>query len=79
MNVVVAVVRAVLPRPTLWFTAVRIALRMARRRWWCRPPFLPVPSAAYVRFRLQTNYGDSAAVPTTDDVVHYLTWCRDWP
>jgi len=32
-----------------------------------------------MRFRLQTNYGDSAATPTTDDVVQYLMWCRAWP
>jgi len=79
LKLAVAVARALLPRPTLWPTAVRVARRTARRGWWRRPPFLPVPSVEYVRFRLQTNYGDSAATPTTDDVVQYLMWCRAWP
>ena len=35
--------------------------RSARRDWWRRPPFLPVPSADYVCFRLITQYGDPAA------------------
>ena len=43
--------------------------RAARRGWWRRPPFLPLPSADYVRFRLLTQYGDDDATPTADDVV----------
>lgn len=78
-RLVAAVVAAVLPRPALWPTAVRLMVRTARRGWWRKPPFLPLPSAEYVRFRMLTNYGDGAAVPTTDDIVHYLAWCRYWP
>ena len=43
-----------------------------------RPPFLPVPSAEYLRFRLLTQYGDAAQRPAPDDVLNYLRWCRDW-
>ena len=78
MTVGWAVIRAVFPRPRLWATALRVAARTARRGWWRRPPFLPVPSAEYVRFRMLTNYGDPGAVPTTDDITRYLSWCRDW-
>jgi hypothetical protein len=74
-----AVLRAVLPRPRLWTTALRVAGRTARRDWWRRPPFLPLPSRDYVRFRMQTNYGEAGATPTVDDVVDYLSWCRDFP
>ena len=43
------------------------------------PPFLPLPSADYVRFRMQTQYGDAAAVPTADDVVAYLVGAATGP
>jgi hypothetical protein len=69
---------AVLRHPALWPTAARQLHRTARRGWWRRPPFLPLPSTDYVQFRLLTQYGD-AANPTHDDVVSYLRWCRDWP
>jgi hypothetical protein len=49
---------------------------MSRPRWWRRPPFLPVPDADYVRFRLETQYGTGGA-PDPADVVVYLRWCRD--
>jgi hypothetical protein len=66
---------AVVARPYLWPVAVRQAARIARPRWWKRPPFLPVPDAGYLRFRLETAYGDTVA-PRPDDLVSYLEWCR---
>ena len=67
---------AVLVRPRLWVTALRQAGRAVPRRWWARPPFLPLPSRAYVQFRLETAYG-SQAPPDGADVVRYLTWCHE--
>jgi hypothetical protein len=61
-------------RPWLWSSAVRQARRLARTRWWTRPPFLPVPDADYLAFRFETQYG--AAPPAPRDVVAYLAWCR---
>jgi hypothetical protein len=69
---------AVARRPHLWATAMRQARRTAAPGWWRRPPFLPVPSGEYLRFRLQTQYGDAGAAPQPSDVVSYLEWCRDW-
>jgi hypothetical protein len=66
---------AVLRRPHLWSTATRQALRSVRPQWWTRPPFVPVPDRAYVRFRLETAYGTDAP-PQAADVVRYLEWCR---
>jgi len=67
---------AVLRHPRLWATAARQAGRAVPRRWWGRPPFLPLPSRPYVQFRLETAFGVHGT-PTGDDVVRYLHWCRD--
>lgn len=74
----VPVVLAVVRRPSLWATAIRQAWRLRRPGWWRRTPFLPVPDAEYLRFRMLTQYGDPAAVPDPHDVVIYLDWCRRW-
>lgn len=73
---VLGVILPVLVRPWLWWTAVVQAFRLAPRGWWRRPPFLPVPDADYLAFRLQTMYGDPHHRPAAADVVVYLEWCR---
>ncbi len=70
---------AVAVRPTLWTTAVRQVAVLAVAGWWRRRPFLPVPDRAYLRFRMQTAYGDAERDPEPEDVVTYLHWCRAWP
>lgn len=71
-------VAAVLVRPRLWPTAIAQGLRMAPRGWWRRKPYLPVPDAAYLRFRLQTQYGSDSVEPSPADLVAYLEWCRSY-
>jgi hypothetical protein len=66
---------AVLVRPWLWPVALRQLLRLARRGWWRRFPFLPLPDAGYLRFRLETAYG-AGRVARPADVLSYLRWCR---
>ena len=71
------VIAAVVRRPSLWATAIVQAWRLAPRRWWRRWPFLPLPDRAYLRFRLETQYGgagDHRAAP--EDVVTWLQWSR---
>lgn len=76
----IAVLRAVLPHPSLWPTGLRQARRLARPGWWRRRPFLPVPAPDYLRFRMETAYGGAGDQrPAADDVVTYLRWCRDFP
>jgi hypothetical protein len=65
--------------PELWATAVRQLLVLAPPGWWRQSPRLPLPEPAYLRFRLQTAYGDSDREPEPADVVTYLHWCRAWP
>lgn len=67
---------AVARRPRLWLPAATQARRLARRRWWAKAPFLPVPDAAWMRFRLETQYGDPSHPPVPADVVTWLEWTR---
>ena len=72
------VVSAVWSRPALWGAAFGAVRRMAKRGWWRRAPFLPLPGEAYWQFRLETAYGGdgSDGGPTREDVVAYLRWCQ---
>jgi hypothetical protein len=47
-----------------------------RRAWYRLPPFLPVPSPEYVRWRMYTAYGDEEALPPADDVIRFAAWRR---
>lgn len=67
---------AVVARPDLWWTALRLTVVLSPRGWWRRPPYLPVPSRGYLRFRAVTAYG-SDRPPSPRDIVDYLAWCRD--
>jgi hypothetical protein len=67
---------AVAARPWLWPAAVVQARRLAPRGWWRRPPFLPLPDRDYLRFRLQTAYGDPDRPIEPDDLVAWLRWTR---
>ncbi|HZM32752.1 MAG TPA: hypothetical protein VFB77_19780 [Acidimicrobiales bacterium] len=74
---VLAAARAVARHPSLWATGARQALVLAAPGWWRRPPYLPLPSPDYLRFRLQTAYGGAGDQdPEPGDVVTYLRWCR---
>jgi hypothetical protein len=57
-------------------TAKRQYVASLPRRWWRRRPFLPVPPADYVRFRLQTQYGTAKHSIEAVDVLNYLSWCK---
>ncbi|MEY3482004.1 MAG: hypothetical protein RLZ40_47 [Actinomycetota bacterium] len=69
---------AVLRRPSLWFVAARQLFRLAPNGWWRRAPFLPLPDERYLRFRLETQYGDAMHSTEPRDLVTYLAWCRSY-
>ncbi len=73
----VAAAAAVGCRPALWPTAARQVRRLARRGWWRRPPFLPLPDRGWLRFRALTQYGDPRHAPNGEDLVGWLVWVRD--
>jgi hypothetical protein len=83
------VTRAVMPRPRLWCSAAAAVVRLAKRGWWRRAPFLPLPGDAYWQFRLVTAYGGDGNGPGVAggegekdkvlreaDVVAFLEWCQ---
>jgi hypothetical protein len=72
------VAAAVAARPALWGVAVGQVVRLARPGWWRRWPPVPAPDPAYLRFRLQTQYGDPDREPEPADVLAYLRWCREY-
>ena len=61
-------------RPGLAADLLRVAWRVRARGWYRRPPFLPLPPAEYVRWRMHTAYGDEDAVPPAEDVERYARW-----
>jgi hypothetical protein len=68
----------VLRRPRLWTAGARAYVTHVPSGWHRRAPFLPVPDRAWLAFRLQTQYGDSAHAPEPDDVVAWLEWWKGW-
>jgi len=53
---------------------LRVGWRFRARDWYKRFPFLPVPDAGYLRWRMYTAYGDEEIVPPADDIVRYARW-----
>lgn len=69
---------AIAARPPLWVIAVVQVWRLAVPGWWRRWPPIPAPDPAYLRFRLQTQYGDTERDPDPSDLVAYLQWCKSY-
>jgi hypothetical protein len=61
-------------RPRLAVALARVAWRFRSRNWYAHFPFLPIPDATYVKWRMHTAYGDYDAVPSVDDVEQYALW-----
>jgi hypothetical protein len=66
-------------RPATGLALLRVAWRFRRRGWWRRPPFLPLPSRIYLRWRLHTAYGEGDVVPPAEDVERYARWAVKRP
>lgn len=73
-RLLVALVAHSLRHPATGVALLRVGWRFRRNEWWRRAPFVPVPSGAYVRWRLQTAYGDEHIVPPAGDVIRYARW-----
>ena len=69
---------ALLRRPDLWRTSVRVARQHAPPRWWTSRPFLPIPDRSWMSFRYETAFSDTDARPEANDVIDYLEWAKSW-
>ncbi len=63
--------------PRVALDLLSLAWSMRRRGWYARVPFLPIPPAEYMRWRMYTAYGDESAVPPVKDVLRFARWRRD--
>lgn len=63
--------------PRLALDLLRTAWAFRRRDWYRLAPFLPVPDATYLRWRMYTAYGSEGAVPPVDDVIRFARWRRE--
>jgi len=44
------------------------------RNWYRTPPFLPLPPRSYLRWRMETAYGDPEARPDPREIERYVKW-----
>lgn len=63
-------------RPRLVVALAGAGWRFRARRWWARPPFLPVPPSEYMEWRLHTAYGDESQEATVEDLEDYVRWAN---
>ena len=67
----------ILMHPSIYFIALVQIKAFIRKNWYAHFPYLPIPYVPYLRFRMETLYGNSSALPPTDDLIDYLKWCRN--
>jgi hypothetical protein len=65
-----------LANPALAVDLLSVAWRFRARHWYRHAPFLPLPDATYLRWRMYTAYGDFDAVPSAEEVERYVRWAR---
>lgn len=63
-----------LRRPRTIPHLLRAAWAFRARDWYRRSPFIPLPPESYMRWRLETAYGDPNAEPGDDAMERYLAW-----
>jgi len=62
--------------PRLALDLLKTGWAFRRRDWWKSTPFLPLPDATYLRWRMYTAYGDESAVPPIGEVIRFARWRR---
>ena len=63
--------------PRLIGRLVRTGWRFRARRWYARPPFLPLPPSDYMDWRMHTAYGEDGGAPTRTELKRYLRWAGE--
>ena len=70
----VRLVGTAIRQPSLIPALLEAAWAFRSNGWYRRPPFLPIPSKAYMRWRMETAYGDPDAVPPNTELERYIRW-----
>jgi hypothetical protein len=68
------IVALALRRPSLIPALLGAAWTFRARDWYRRPPFLPLPPRSYMRWRMETAYGDADFTPRLDQIERYVAW-----
>ncbi len=66
-----------LRRPRMIPHLIRTAWAFRVSGWYRRAPFLPVPPRSYIRWRMETAYGNPDAVPSAHEMERYLVWSSE--
>lgn len=66
-----------LRRPWLVPHLLGAAWAFRARHWYRRAPFLPLPPSSYLRWRMETAYGDPEAAPPYDELERFVRWGSD--
>ena len=66
--------RLALRRPGLLPDLAGAAWAFRARGWYRRPPFLPLPPVDYLRWRMETAFGDPDAVPEDREFERFVRW-----
>jgi len=74
MGQTLRILAVVARRPWLLPGILRASWVFRARNWYRKPPFLPIPPRDYVRWRLETAYGDADVVPPGGELARYLKW-----
>jgi hypothetical protein len=63
--------------PRLALDLLKTGWAFRRRGWQSTAPFLPIPDATDLRWRMYTAYGSEDAVPPVVDVIRFARWRRE--
>lgn len=71
-----SVLTAVLKHPALALPAIIQAKLLVPNNWIKKYPFLPLPDKKWIRFRMETAYGDPNYIPDHDEIAQFLGWTK---
>lgn len=75
-RLVLAMTSLAVTRPSCIPTLLTTAWCFRAHRWYARPPFLPIPSPRYLRWRMDCAYGDPNAAPSREELMRFLLWAE---
>ncbi len=76
-SVYVGLVKLAIRRPWLIPAMLATAWAFRANRWYLQLPFLPLPSKAYMRWRMDTAYGKGTTIVPSGDLERYVRWGSD--